>query len=65
MKKTTHRNNQGQLVTISMAADATNLGISTVRHLAIEAGAAIKIGRSFRIDLEKLMKYVRSEYSVD
>lgn len=64
MNKTLHRNERGQFVTVDMAAYELNLGITTTRRLAAESGAMIRIGRSLRIDLEKLVQYVRDEYGI-
>ena len=42
-----HKNNiNGDLLTVEQAAQRLNLGLSTVRRLSKECGAALKIGRS-------------------
>ena len=54
-----HMNNiNGDLLTIEQAAQRLNLGLSTVRRLAKECGAALKIGRAYRINIQKLIDYL-------
>ena len=56
-----HMNNiNGDLLTIEQAAQRLNLGLSTVRRLAKECGAAVRIGRSYRIVFHILFDYVQS-----
>lgn len=58
MKKREYQNAFSEIVTLEHAAERTNLGISTVRKLANECGAALKIGRSYRINIQKLIDYL-------
>ena len=50
MKALRNRNANGELLTMTQACEASNLGKTTVRKIAEEAGAARKIGRSYRIN---------------
>lgn len=52
------RNINGEIVTIEQAALRTNLSVYTIRRLAGECGAALKIGRSYRINIQKLIDYL-------
>lgn len=58
MNKSKNRNISGEIVTLEQAAKRVNLGISTVRTKAEECGAALKIGRSYRINIQKLIDYL-------
>ena len=60
MNKATNQNLNGEIVTLEQAAKRVNLGISTVRIKADECGAALKIGRSYRINIQKLLDYLFS-----
>ena len=60
MNKSTRRNDEGVLLTLEQTASLLNLGISTVQLHAKQCGALLKIGRSVRIDREKLMAYLRT-----
>ena len=54
-----HKNNiNGDLLTVEQAAQRLNLCLSTVRRLSKECGAALKIGRSYRINIKKLIDYL-------
>lgn len=58
MYKLTNPNVNGDLVTAAQAAERTNLGVTTVRARAAECGAALKIGKSYRINIKKLLDYL-------
>ena len=60
MNKAKNQNLDGEIVTLEQAAKRVNLGISTVRIKAAECGAALKIGRSYRINIQKLIDYLNS-----
>lgn len=60
MNKSKINNLNGEIVTLEQAAKRVNLGISTVRIRAEECGAALKIGRSYRINIQKLIDYLSS-----
>ena len=47
-------------ITVDTASKLTNLGRNTVRRLAKESNSARKIGKSFRINRQKLLEYVDS-----
>ena len=53
-----NNNNTGEIVTLEQASQRVNLGMSTVRAKANECGAALKIGRSYRINIQKLIEYL-------
>ena len=59
-KKAIFLNSSGEIVTLEQACGRTNLGLSTVRKLADECGASLKIGRAYRIDIQKLIDYIRT-----
>lgn len=66
MKQPTHRNpDTAELLTIAQAAGKLNLGTQKTRQLAAEAEAVLKFGRCYRVDMAKLMRHVRSCYTVD
>ena len=58
MHKMSNTNSSAPIQTVEQAASNTNLGIGTVRKLAAECGAALKIGRSYRINFPKLIEYI-------
>lgn len=58
MNKLANRNEYGEIVTLEQAAQRVNLGIGAVRKYANESGAALKIGRSYRINIKKLIEYL-------
>ena len=60
MNKLSNRNENGEIVTLGQAAARVNLGITSVRRLAHECGATLKIGRNLRIDMPKLLEYLRT-----
>ena len=58
MNKPKYTNISGEILTMEQAAQRLNLGMSTVRQKAAECGAALKIGRSYRINIQKLIDYL-------
>ena len=62
MKARDNKNIEGKFVDRQQASQILNLGLVTVRKLAEEAGASIKIGRAYRIDIDKLIAYIESNY---
>ena len=58
MNKLQNQNIMGEIVTLEQAALRVNLGLTTVRKRAEECGAALKIGRSYRINIQKLIDYL-------
>ncbi len=59
-----NKDKNGALLTIPQIAEQANMGVNTVRRLAIEAGALVKIGKLARIDPEVFFDYVKREYKV-
>lgn len=57
------KNREGELVTLIQACELANLGSSTVRKLAKEAGAVRKIGKSYRIKKSVFFDYIESVYA--
>ena len=60
LKKALNSNNNGYLLTVDQAAGMFNLGTGNIRKLAHECGAELKIGKSIRIDKEKLYRYLQT-----
>lgn len=58
MNKTENKNVNGEILTIEQAASRVNLGVTAVRKYASECNAALKIGRSYRINIQKLIEYL-------
>lgn len=58
MNKPKYSNISGEILTLEQAAQRLNLGLSTVRQKAAECGAALKIGRAYRINIKKLIEYL-------
>ena len=58
MNKSQNRDSTGEILTLEQAARRLNLGMSTIRVKAAECGAALKIGRSYRIYIQKLIDYL-------
>ena len=56
------RNQNGELITLQQACAESNLGSSTVRRLADEAGAVRKIGKSYRIKKSVFFDYIETVY---
>ena len=57
-----NRNQNGELITLQQACAESNLGSSTVRRLADEAGAVRKIGKSYRIKKSVFFDYIETVY---
>lgn len=64
MHKAKYGNYQGKkmLYTVEEARGILSMSRNTVNSLAKECGASYKIGRSVRIDLEKLLEHINKEY---
>jgi excisionase family DNA binding protein len=58
MNKLKNQNPEAEIVTIKQACERTNLGTATVRRLADECKASIKIGKSYRIRMDRLLEYI-------
>ncbi|MCI9601477.1 MAG: helix-turn-helix domain-containing protein [Lachnospiraceae bacterium] len=58
-----NRNELGELITVEQASKASNLGMTTVRRLASEAGAVRKIGKSYRINRKIFFEFIETVYS--
>ena len=63
MNKLEHKNKDGELLTINQVCELSNLGVSTVRIIADEAGAVRKIGRCYRIKKDRFFEYIETMYS--
>lgn len=63
MNRLEHKDKNGELLTINQACELTNLGTSTVRIIADEAGAVRKIGRCYRIKKNVFVEYIEKMYS--
>lgn len=58
-----NRDDCGELITVEQASRTSNLGLTTVRKLATEAGAVRKIGKSYRINRRVFFEYIELMYS--
>jgi hypothetical protein len=58
MHKLSTKDSNGEILTLEQAAHRVNLGVGAVRKYAKECGAALKIGRSYRINIQKLIDYL-------
>ena len=58
MNKLSNKDSTGEILTLEQAAQRVNLGVGAVRKYANESGAALKIGRSYRINIKKLIEYL-------
>lgn len=58
-----NRNQDGTLITLTQACQESNLGATSVRKIAEEAGAVRKIGRSYRIKKSILFDYIENVYA--
>lgn len=58
------KNKYGELITLDQACELANLGRNTIRRLADEAGAVVKIGKSYRIKRQILFSYIERTYSL-
>lgn len=63
MNKSTNRDATGRLLTIKQMAELSNLGISTVRKVAVESRSVRKIGRCVRINCEQFLSFIEENYS--
>lgn len=64
MQKPTRRNLEGELLTINQACEVFNLGATTIRQLAKECNAELKIGRSYRIRKDRLLEYIYNTFKL-
>lgn len=53
----------GELLTVEQTCELSNLGKTTVRRIANEAGAVRKIGRCCRINKLVFFDYIEKEYT--
>ena len=53
-----------EFVTLPEAQRITSLGRDSVRRLAADSGSAVKIGKSYRINIAKLLDYIQREYEI-
>lgn len=58
-----NRDENGELITVEQASKGSNLGMTTVRRLASEAGAVRKIGKSYRINRKIFFEHIEMKYS--
>lgn len=58
-----NRDDQGELITVEQASRASNLGLTTVKRIAAEAGAGRKIGKSYRINRKIFFEFIEAMYS--
>lgn len=58
MHKLEVNNLDGSFFSITQMANDLNIGESTVRKVAVESGAYIRIGRCFRVNREKFLEYL-------
>lgn len=58
-----YRNEYGELITMQQTAELSNLGMSTVRKIAQEADAVVRIGKSVRIKRRKFFDYIDATYT--
>lgn len=63
MNRLENKNQNGELLTLNQVCELSNLGTTTVRKLADEAGAVRKIGRSYRIKKTIFFEYIEAMYS--
>lgn len=63
MNQLESKNKHGELITLTQVCELANLGSSTVRKLAEEAGAVRKIGRSYRIKRNQFFDYIEKVYA--
>lgn len=64
MKLNRNSSQYGELITLDQACGLANLGRTKVRQLADEAGAVVKIGKSYRIKRKVLFDYIERTFSV-
>ena len=56
-------NPKGRLLTYQQVAENSNLGINTVMRLAKESNSIVRIGRTVRVNPEKVYEYILAKYS--
>lgn len=61
-KRTLNVDDNGVFITVDMACKKTNFSRYTIMKIANEAGAIIRVGRSVRVDWDKLHKYMSVVY---
>lgn len=49
--------------TLKETCNRANMGQNTVRRIAEEAGAVVKVGRLYRINQKKFFNHLEREYS--
>ena len=60
MNKPQHNYDEAVFVPIDEAARRSGFGNATVRKKAAECGAAVKVGKLYRIEINKLLDYLRT-----
>ena len=63
MEKSKVENKFGDLLKLNQVCELSNLGATTVRHLAEESGAVRKIGKCYRIHRATFFGYIEKEYA--
>ncbi len=58
-----NRDENGELITLEQTCQSSNLGVTTVRRLAAEAGAVRKIGKCYRINRKIFFEFIETVYS--
>lgn len=58
-----YRNEYGELITLPQTAELSNLGMNTVRKIAQEADAIVRINKSVRVKRRKFFDYVDATYT--
>lgn len=58
-----NRDENGELITLEQTCQSSNLGVTTVRRLAAEAGAVRKIGKCYRINRKIFFEFIETMYS--
>ncbi len=59
-----YRDDHGELLTYEQAAKRSNLGINTVRDIAKESGAVVKIGKASRVIYSEFLDYIIKKYRI-
>ena len=60
MRSGTRRNMDGELLSIEQVCQLANLGLNSVRKIAEESGAVLKIGRAYRINRKVFFDYIEA-----
>lgn len=58
-----YRNEYGELITLPQTAELSNLGMNTVRKIAQEADAIVRINKSVRVKRRKFFDYIDEKYA--